>query len=225
MLKWGTGGINIDGCRIEGAYGTGQNEIIEGKQSGVMYHNYDGDTKPATGHKNKIMVSNPEGRFPANIILECCCDELLDGGIVKSGSSNRNDKGTPSNGVTGFWRGSDVERHTQIQIHTNPNCPCYILDEQSGISGGGTKSKTGFRVGGKSENSVGLSGIKNAPDNYGDKGGASRFFYISKVSKKERNMGLDGFEDKVFNVVNGGHTLPIRNVSNNIPLAIYQLLN
>ena len=58
------------------------NEIIEGKQSGVMYHNYDGATKPATGHKNKIMVSNPEGRFPANIILECCCDELLDGGAV-----------------------------------------------------------------------------------------------------------------------------------------------
>ena len=44
-------------------------------------------------------------------------------------------------------------------------------------------------------------------DNYGDKGGASRFFYIPKVSKKERNMGLDGFEDKVFNVVNGGHGL------------------
>ena len=39
VLKWGTGGLNIDGCRIEGAYGTGQNEIIEGKQSGVMYHN------------------------------------------------------------------------------------------------------------------------------------------------------------------------------------------
>ena len=97
VLKWGTGGINIDGCRIEGAYGTGQNEIIEGKQSGVMYHNYDGDTKPASGHKNKIMVGN-----------------------------------------------------------------------------------------------------------YNDKGGASRFFYIPKVSKKERNMGLDGFEDKVFNVVNGG---------------------
>ena len=27
-------------------------------------------------------------------------------------------------------------------------------------------------------------------------GGASRFFYQAKVSKKERNMGLDGFEEK-----------------------------
>jgi site-specific DNA-methyltransferase (adenine-specific) len=70
VLKWGTGGINIDGCRVEGAYGSGQNEIVEGKESGVMYHNYDGDTKPATGHKQRIQVSNSEGRFPANIILD-----------------------------------------------------------------------------------------------------------------------------------------------------------
>jgi len=28
-----------------------------------------------------------------------------------------------------------------------------------------------------------------------DKGGASRFFYQAKVSKQERNMGLDGFEE------------------------------
>jgi site-specific DNA-methyltransferase (adenine-specific) len=27
-------------------------------------------------------------------------------------------------------------------------------------------------------------------------GGTSRFFYQAKVSKKERNMGLDGFEEK-----------------------------
>ena len=35
---------------------------------------------------------------------------------------------------------------------------------------------------------------------YSDKGGASRFFYQAKVSESERNMGLDGFEDK------DGHT-------------------
>ena len=122
VLKCGTGGINIDGCRIDSI----NNE-----------HHRPGVVKKAGNFQNGVdkewMPTNAEGRFPANIILECCCDELLDGGIVKSGSSNRNDKGTPSNGVTGFWRGSDVERHTQIQIHTNPNCPCYILDEQSGL--------------------------------------------------------------------------------------------
>jgi site-specific DNA-methyltransferase (adenine-specific) len=29
---------------------------------------------------------------------------------------------------------------------------------------------------------------------YGDKGGASRFFYVAKASQKERNKGLDDFE-------------------------------
>ena len=141
VLRWGTGGINIDGCRIEGAYGTGQNEIME--RDADIFN--DGENK-MTGHKKKIMVSNEEGRFPANIILD--------------------------------------EEAGQV------------LDEQSGVSGGGTKSKSGFRLGGKSENSVGLNGTKNALDNYGDKGGASRFFYQAKVGKKERNMGLEDFQAK-----------------------------
>ena len=143
VLKWGTGGINIDGCRIEGEYkGRKECNLKEGEEyfrSSLLENR--GEFEP-----------HSEGRFPANIILD--------------------------------------EEAAQM------------LDEQSGISGGGTKSKTGFRVGGKSENSVGLSGIKNAPDNYGDKGGASRFFYIPKVSKKERNMGLDGFKEKETKVTN-----------------------
>ena len=31
---------------------------------------------------------------------------------------------------------------------------------------------------------------------HGDSGGASRFFYIAKASRTERNWGLDDFEDK-----------------------------
>ena len=33
---------------------------------------------------------------------------------------------------------------------------------------------------------------------YGDKGGASRFFYCPKTSKTDRNEGLDEFEDKYY---------------------------
>ena len=36
----------------------------------------------------------------------------------------------------------------------------------------------------------------NSPSNRGDKGGASRFFYCAKASRKERNMGLERFEKK-----------------------------
>lgn len=115
VLKWGTGGINVDGCRV-------------GSEGGTKAINF-GDNKGGGKGKptNDIQELN-EGRFPANIILECICDEVIKG-----------------------------------DIHTNPMCPCRLMDEQSG----------GFN----------------------DKGGASRFFYQAKVSKKERNMGLDGFED------------------------------
>jgi site-specific DNA-methyltransferase (adenine-specific) len=46
-------------------------------------------------------------------------------------------------------------------------------------------------------------------NNYSDKGGASRFFYQAKVSKAERNMGLDSFEDK--NVSHDGREKFIEN--------------
>ena len=32
--------------------------------------------------------------------------------------------------------------------------------------------------------------------NFGDSGSASRFFYCAKASKKDRNEGLEGFEEK-----------------------------
>ena len=63
-----------------------------------------------------------------------------------------------------------------------------ILDEQSGIS-----KSTGGRIGKKDKSNIdfGLSGKYRKGDlGFGDKGGASRFFYVAKASRKERNMGL-----------------------------------
>ena len=74
-----------------------------------------------------------------------------------------------------------------------------ILDEQSGIS-----KSTGGRSGNKE--GVGQNGIygqysgevKDGNPGLGDKGGASRFFYCPKTSKRDRNEGLDDFEDKYY---------------------------
>jgi len=74
-----------------------------------------------------------------------------------------------------------------------------ILDEQSGIS-----KSTGGRSGNKE--GVGQNGIygqysgevKDGNPGLGDTGGASRFFYCPKTSKKDRNEGLDDFEDKYY---------------------------
>jgi site-specific DNA-methyltransferase (adenine-specific) len=189
VLKWGTGGINVDGCRVEGVYGSGQNEIIEGKDANVFN---DGEKK-ATGHKQKVMVSNPEGRFPANIILECICDEVIKGekGEVKTtnrvrkveaGGGVEDKKGVECSGIDNYNDKGD--------IHTNPMCPCYLMDEQSGVSDY-SKKKDG-KPGGKT---FGGSDMKATEGSWPkDKGGASRFFYQAKVSKAERNMGLEPVE-------------------------------
>jgi len=82
-----------------------------------------------------------------------------------------------------------------------------LLDEQSGITKSAKQptktrkqgySKDGY-VGGTTRNIL----PRPAPE-YGDKGGASRFFYCPKVSPSERNYGCDELEDKVRNRVNSG---------------------
>jgi len=57
VLKWGTGGINIDGCRVgtEEKLSFGSRELGDG----VKY----GKCKPTTDGEQ-----NPQGRFPANLI-------------------------------------------------------------------------------------------------------------------------------------------------------------
>lgn len=130
VLKWGTGGINVDACRIEttdnlngGAYSGGQR--------------CDGDWKDSSGFKNDRLngeYKQPTGRFPANILL-------------------------------------DEEA-------------CKILDEQSGVLKSGDNC-TRTKVGSFLEHG-GLGKAGDVQVTYGDSGGASRFFYCAKASKKEK---------------------------------------
>jgi len=113
VLKWGTGGVNIDACRV------GQDEVdIHHEPAGTF----------AGGEPGRWSIRNyytMQGRFPANVILECTCDEVIEGkSEVKYGTR----KG-------GIWKTGGKEtlmktyKSGQI-IHTNPLCPCYMLDEQ-----------------------------------------------------------------------------------------------
>ena len=85
VLKWGTGGINIDGCRIPtddklvhgGDLKTNSGDTRTGKALG-MFQNGTSNT----------FVQNPQGRFPANVIFDEEAGRLLDeqSGILKSGA-------------------------------------------------------------------------------------------------------------------------------------------
>ncbi len=74
-----------------------------------------------------------------------------------------------------------------------------MLDEQSGVS-----KFTGGRIGNKNGaySGIGVVGFttehQNGDPGFGDKGGASRFFYCAKASKKERNAGCQGLEEKLY---------------------------
>jgi DNA modification methylase len=69
-------------------------------------------------------------------------------------------------------------------------CPVAELDRQSGIQTSGVAVRT------NGISDAGMFGFGNRgpePDvGYGDRGGASRFFYTAKASPSERSAGLDG---------------------------------
>jgi len=135
VLRWGTGGINVDGCRV------GTTDTYNYK-NGPQGNSFSVGKEP-DGKRTEPVEMNSEGRFPANIILDEIAGELL--------------------------------------------------DEQSGISK--TKADLNYKHNKtNSESDVFQSRGTYTPRE--DKGGASRFFYQAKVSKQERNMGLDGFEEK-----------------------------
>lgn len=83
VLEHGTGGINIDGCRIESAG--------EHKRPFQPTNNERGVYGKQTGFK----PTNAEGRFPANVILNEEAGEILDeqSGHLKSGNMDSIAKG------------------------------------------------------------------------------------------------------------------------------------
>jgi len=154
VLKWETGGIDVDGCRVvsndlDGAKREHHGVVYEGVHEGYQRPN-----KSSYTHKTDWHPA-PQGRWPANVILECTCEEVIEG--KPAPATLRHNRNTPTLLEKGFegkpqdiWgQGKDVGA-----VHTDPDCPCYMLDEQSG-----------------------------------DSGGASRFFYQAKASRRERGDG------------------------------------
>ena len=67
-----------------------------------------------------------------------------------------------------------------------------LVDQQSGILKSGSRKPTGREPGGKIYGVWKTSGINEYPSS---EGGASRFFYVAKASKRDRNEGLDEMPD------------------------------
>ena len=138
-LKWGVGGINIDGCRV----GIDKDDDIHAKNPHTVHIKSNLEFTSSNGEAYKV----PTGRFPANLIHDGS-DEVV--GLfpqTKSGGGNKNSVNNQE-------------------------------DSFLGTGFGGTGTKTDWKI---------------------DSGSASRFFYCAKASKKERNIGCEGLEEKVVN--------------------------
>jgi hypothetical protein len=187
VLKYGTGGINIDGCRVS------HNEPIRTMKA------QEGGNKvyQQAGRREETTELKEEGRFPANFIIECTCDEVI------SGENNGLKKETFENYGNGEY-GKKDGRKTQPtakkiegtwykdtgDIHTNPDCPCRLLDEQSG-EGKSVKRKKVSNTISKPNIDFG-GGIKNIDNEYEDTGGASRFFYnIKNIDEDKINKQIN----------------------------------
>jgi hypothetical protein len=85
VLKWGTGGINIDDSRIDNSDMKIPHNANELQTDKPKHH-----AGAMTGTIGKIQVHNSEGRFPANIIFDEEAGQVLDqqSGISKSTTVN-----------------------------------------------------------------------------------------------------------------------------------------
>jgi site-specific DNA-methyltransferase (adenine-specific) len=131
VLKWGTGGLNIDGSRI-GTETISTHNAPKGSFAGG---------EPDRGSDTSSYKEHT-GRWPANIILDPYTAELLN---EQSGTTNASKT-----------KSSDNRQTFSNEVY----------------SGG--------------------LGLHSPANSHNDTGGASRFFYVAKASKRDRNEGLEG---------------------------------
>lgn len=134
VLEHGTGGINVDACRI----GTSKNVPASprGEQDRI-FGTYAAQTGAESGHNPNV------GRWPANVLMDEVAAEILD-----EQSGERPVSGAARNGRPAQAR----DNGERVALH-------------GGLHGNGTL--------------------------HNDTGGASRFFYVAKTSRAEREAGLD----------------------------------
>jgi len=188
VQEWGTGALNIDGCRI-------------GIEASDDIHAKNPHTEGGFGHAGAAIYRDSggastydpkKGRWPANLLLECTCEETREGTAKGASSNSKTGVRAADYGKFGaqpLRAGyADPDGKETVRIHTDPNCPCYLLDAQSGELTSGARNSRAAHI--KPESGWGT--IQQGGSCEASSGGASRFFYCAKSSRAERNQYLDG---------------------------------
>lgn len=179
VLKWGVSAMNIDGCRI--SMGDEYDPTKVQRQQADSAHSVGGAFGAGSLVGSEIPTYNSKGRWPANVVLShtIFCEQIGERDDVFGGGAK-----ATSGFVAGYQH--DGFKANQITVpvwNCVEGCPVAELDRQSGNIKGGTWNQTdGAR----------MFDNDGKPTNYKtqmqDKsvGGASRFFYVAKASKRER---------------------------------------
>jgi site-specific DNA-methyltransferase (adenine-specific) len=194
-LKWGTGGLAIDACRIGYADDADHAAMAAGVEA---IRSRGGVIEGSWKNCSDLSGANPAnalGRWPANLVLSHSPDCNPIGTKTAKGH-----KGYPTGrgGTTPLYMGeadprfrrkpqAGVADREEVDYECAPGCPVAILDAQSGdrpgMSGGG-KHREDYEGG-----MFGSIDAEHLARN--DNGGASRFFYVAKASRAEREFGCE----------------------------------
>jgi site-specific DNA-methyltransferase (adenine-specific) len=213
VLAHGTGGLNVDGCRIGYASEADRDALANGVDA---IRARGGSMENSWKNASDLSGANPAsalGRWPANLVLshtpECRA--------VGTREGVRSIIGTVSEPSGRAVRGFSPKENSRAEVaevaegaegaevyDCAPECPVKLLDEQSGLrpgmSGGGNH---------REDYAGGLFGAIDSPNTArGDIGGASRFFFTAKPSREERERGCDWMEPET---VDDGRQAPSDN--------------
>jgi site-specific DNA-methyltransferase (adenine-specific) len=205
ILKWGCGALNINSCKVEIP-----DEDFKGKGGGGIHPRTNKQRVPYDGgYKERSEVDHSTGRWPANLILSHH-PECVKVGVKKvkgthaygpKGSANKSSsksvrenevygKDNTSRFITGHVDSKGLETVEDWECH--PDCPIGMFPKTK-------PSKAGPR-GGTNPNPMDWGNDRSDGQivkGHTDSGGsAARFFYCAKASKRDRNEGLERFEEK-----------------------------
>jgi len=216
ILALGTGGINIDECRIP--VNPNVDDMLRKTERGKRETATWDEGSGFKNENNEVTGVRPEGRWPTNILLQHHQDcKHIGFKEVKGHKGYPNGPGgvhcheyqKEHQDVISYTQASSIKDNEPWKGHANadgneivedwnchPDCPIKILNDQSGFLRSGincTRTKEGMFL-----EHGGLGGAGDVQITHGDSGGASRFFYCAKASKSEKNKGCGDLPEKMI---------------------------
>jgi site-specific DNA-methyltransferase (adenine-specific) len=201
-LKWGVGGINIDGCRV----GTNPGYKYRADANGTTFHGQQGERiKQTAEKKGSEFIESTLGRFPANLIHDGS-DEVV--GLfpqTKSGGGNKNSVNNQEDSFLGTGFGGTGTK-TDWKIDSGSasrffycakaskrerNRGCEDMEEKQTVGGGGGIGNYLDDV----NSASGKYGSEKAPskNNHPTVKPIALMEYLVKLVSKEGHTVLDPF--------------------------------